>query len=334
VNETLHSPHDPASLPSSTPHGHTPSTPRDHTPSTPRDHPQSTPRDHTPSTPRDQSSRTRPTSTSLPFPSIPPYPTPTPAPTTPSVPTESAPTSKFNIQIPTNAKKVLAAFPFGKGKTDSTDFIPPDSTTALSSSPASTALPSTPTSQPFPTHSNLPSSPVPSPLYNNDPLYFLNKEAREISNKLFFHETIPVYLGRHRKNLFYFKLFSGELIEFCAPKQRHKIEAGEESEGEEGEGKGSRARQKKKMASSLYGDSLSGLVLLVSPDLSYKSETCSGTPSPHSSFPSPFTHRYTEFVNICGASTEFHFETFKKQLAKVKSANTRLNSGTYRVYLF
>lgn len=86
-----------------------------------------------------------------------------------------------------------------------------------------------------------------------------------------------MYLGRQRKNLFYFKLFSGELIEFCAPKDRYKSgKASGEGEGEEGEGKGSRVRQRKKMASSLYGNSLSGLVLLVTPDLSYKSETCAG----------------------------------------------------------
>eukprot|EP00026_Physarum_polycephalum_P004602 Phypoly_transcript_04624.p1 GENE.Phypoly_transcript_04624~~Phypoly_transcript_04624.p1 ORF type:complete len:691 (+),score=185.95 Phypoly_transcript_04624:243-2075(+) len=343
VNESLHSfPAIPGDLPSPTPLPPLPSstpppasTPRDRSSSTPRENPASTtprnnsstpistPRENPPSsTPRDTPSstpRTRASSTSLPVPSIPPNPSPTPAPTTPSVPPEASTSSsalKFNLPIPiTNAKKVLAAFPFGKAKTDSMDnVISPDP--SLSSSPANSTpfLPSTPTpspAHPFPAHTNLPSSPVPSPLYNNDPLYFLNKEGREISKKLFFHETIPVYLGRQRKNLFYFKLFSGELIEFCAPKDPYKTEKAGEDEGEEGEGKGSRARQRKKMASSLYGDSLSGLVLLVSPDLTYKSETCA------------------EFVKICGASTEFHFDTFKKQLAKVKGANTRLNSGDF-----
>jgi hypothetical protein len=190
---------------------------------------------------------------------------------------------KFNLPIPiTNAKKVFSSFPFGKTKADSTDnVLPPDpSTSTLSSSPANAPILPTNPIQPFPTHTNLPSSPAPSPLYNNDPLYFLNKEGREISKKLFFHETIPVYLGRQRKNLFYFKLFSGDLIEFCAPKDPYKIDKTGEGEEEEGEGKGSRGRQRKKMASTLYGNSLSGLVLLVSSDLTYKSETCAGTSPP------------------------------------------------------
>jgi len=166
---------------------------------------------------------------------------------------------------------------------------------------------STPSSS---TPANFPSSPIPSPLYNNDPLFFHNKEGREVSAHLFFHETIPVYLGRQRKNLFYFKLFSGESIEFCHPIWRRLPKSGNEKT-KEGEEKGSRRRHREKMATSLYGNSLSGTVILVTPDLSYKSQYCK------------------EFIRFCGVSAEFHFDSFKEQVAKLKEANIKLNPGDF-----
>lgn len=178
---------------------------------------------------------------------------------------------------------------------------------------------------------NLPSSPIPSPLYNNDPLYFLNKDAREISSTLFFHETIPIYLGRQRKNLFYYKIFSGETIEFCRSKywKPARIEAKETKGDNKKDGKNARKKYRMRMSTSLYGNLLSGLVLLVSPDLSYKSDHCKGT-----IFILLFavTPSFSEFRNSCAASTEYHFESFEQQVAKVKDANPRLNSG--KLHLF
>jgi len=69
------------------------------------------------------------------------------------------------------------------------------------------------------------------------------------------------------------------------------------------------------MATSLYSHSLTGLVLIVTPSLSYDS------------------NMGKEFIKSCNATTEFHFDSIDLQLQKVKHLMKKpLSTGDFFYY--
>jgi len=135
------------------------------------------------------------------------------------------------------------------------------------------------------------SSPVPSPLYNNEPID-TNFDENSSKAKSQVKNQFSIYLGRHRKTLFHFRVISRNILDYCRPRDFVRTD---------------RKSQKLRtlIATTLYSNSLVALVILVEPDLTYKSSMGK------------------EFLEASGATTDFHFDSIHVQLQKLKGVHLR-----------